>query len=179
MRGKTGDKRVNEALQKMLVDYLAAHPNESESAIGKRVGLTKAALNNMKNHAIGGGIKTIVGLSKLFGVTPWDLLRTAMGAGDLPAAVGMPLRLVDGWEEAGLGMPPEVGDTVPPRPIARVDRTTAALYAAAWGHAAASAAPIVSRLQPVEAEQKPTPGPPGVPGAGQVAAEPAKRRRQR
>lgn len=48
MRGKTGDKRVNEALQKMLVDYLAAHPNESESAIGKRVGLTKAALNNMK-----------------------------------------------------------------------------------------------------------------------------------
>jgi len=123
MRGKTGDKRVNEALQKMLVDYLAAHPNESESAIGKRVGLTKAALNNMKNHAIGGGIKTIVGLSKLFGVTPWDLLRTAMGAGDLPAAVGMPLRLVDGWEEAGLGMPPEVGDTVPPRPIARVDRT--------------------------------------------------------
>lgn len=179
MRGKTGDRRVSEALQRIFVDYLAAHPGESEASIGKRIGLTRAALNNLKNKGMGGGVKTIVGIARLLGVTPWDLLRTALGGGDLPASAGMPLRLVDGWDEAGQGMPPEIGDTVPPRPIARVDRTTATLYAAAWGHAAASAAPVVSTLKAVEAEQKPTPGPPGVPGAGQVGAEPAKRRRQK
>lgn len=64
-------------LQKLLLEWLAHHPGSSEAEFARRSGLTRAAVNKIKNEGKGAGEQTVEGFARGLGVPKLKLRQDA------------------------------------------------------------------------------------------------------
>lgn len=86
---------MNVLLQQIVRAWFAAHPDESESEFARRSGLTKAAINNIKNKASGGGLRAVEGIAIATGVPYWQICRREYMARSGGSAVDVGAGTVD------------------------------------------------------------------------------------
>jgi len=70
---KTGDLAMARFLQAVMKAWLAYDPERTDAEFHRISGLSRGAINNIKNKAEGAGRKTVDGFARAFGVETWQL----------------------------------------------------------------------------------------------------------
>lgn len=94
-----GDPVMGRYLQHLLIEWLKA-TNESEAEFARRAGISRAAINKLKNSATGGGPLTVEGFARALGRTAVQLYQER-----------------DQWRREEQGLPPIESQALLDRPL--------------------------------------------------------------